>query len=181
MNPFNQIVQALRKRFPTAEITVDSPESNGGSWFLDVKLNGYSLVVEWRRKRGFGIVAGREVDYGEGADEIYRTRQSTARRILELLESRSPTLPPLSHRLRQIRSSRRLTQEAIARRLGIQQAAVSKLESRGEAASVRTLQELFAAMGGRLSLRVSFDEEQIEELLLEDLRAGESRANVNGE
>jgi DNA-binding Xre family transcriptional regulator len=177
MNPFNQIIQAIKKRFPTAETTLDAPESVGGSWFLDVNLDDYSLIVEWRRKRGFGIVAGREAAYGEGADEIYRTRQSAARRILELLRSRSPTLQPLSHRLRQIRSTRLLTQEEIARRLGIQQAAVSKLESRGEAASVRTLQELFAAMGGRLSLRVSFDKGQIEELLLEDLRTGVSDRN----
>src|SRR5438105_4002441 len=140
MNPFNQIVHVISRRFPTAKTAVDAPESDGGSWFLEVKQTGYSLIVEWRRKRGFGIVAGREADYGEGADEVYRTQRSAARRILELLENRSPTLPPLSHRLRQIRSTRCLTQEEIARRLGIQQAAVSKLESRGEAASVRTLQ-----------------------------------------
>lgn len=180
MNPFVDVLQEVRSRFPSARVAVDAAETETGPWFLDITLGSYSIVIEWRKDRGYGVLANRDAAFGEGSDEVYPTSQSVVERTIELLVTQSATLPPLSDRVRHLRSTCQLTQEEIARRLGTQQAAVSKLESRGEATSVRKFQEFFAAMGGRLSLRVSFSNGRVEDLPLEDLRVGELRTGTHG-
>ena len=57
--------------------------------------------------------------------------------------------------LNQLRKARRLTQEELARRLGIRQANVSKLERRGDM-HVSTLREVVEAMGGELRITAHF-------------------------
>jgi Helix-turn-helix domain len=57
--------------------------------------------------------------------------------------------------LRDIRKSRALTQEQVAKRLGGKQVYVSRLESRSDV-KVSTLREYVKALGGELQLLVTF-------------------------
>jgi transcriptional regulator with XRE-family HTH domain len=57
--------------------------------------------------------------------------------------------------LNELRRARRLTQEELARRLGIRQANVSKLERRKDV-RVSTLREVVEAMGGELRITAHF-------------------------
>lgn len=59
--------------------------------------------------------------------------------------------------LRDIRKSRALTQEQVAKRLGGKQVYVSRLESRSDV-KVSTLREYVRALGGELQMMVTFPE-----------------------
>jgi DNA-binding Xre family transcriptional regulator len=173
VNPIQTMQEIVGKSFPKAKFAMDSPQSERGSWFLDIKLDDYWLNVEWKAEHGFGLISRDDVVYAEQADEIYPDLNGAARRVLWLLEHKSKTSPRLSDQLRTIRLKRHLTQEDIADRLGIQQSSVSRLEGRGETIGLRKLQELIAAMGGQLSLRVVFPESgEVNELSLGELRTG---------
>jgi transcriptional regulator with XRE-family HTH domain len=62
--------------------------------------------------------------------------------------------------LQELRQKRHLTQQELADRLNLQQAALSKLESQSNM-HVRTLQRIVAAMGGELKLVAQFPDEEI--------------------
>ncbi len=57
----------------------------------------------------------------------------------------------------ELRNARQLTQESLARSLGIKQAAVSKMERRTDM-YVSTLQSIIKAMGGELRIEAVFPE-----------------------
>jgi transcriptional regulator with XRE-family HTH domain len=76
------------------------------------------------------------------------TEQATiANRTAELIEEEAT--------LRQLRDVRKRSQEEIAKRLGVKQAAVSKLERRTDM-YVSTLRSLIEAMGGELDIVARF-------------------------
>ncbi|HYV36919.1 MAG TPA: XRE family transcriptional regulator [Gemmataceae bacterium] len=167
MKPLQKLIKAVRTSFPDAKCELDAAEHPNGSSFLDIHLGDYWLVADWRKQRGFGLTARTNVVYGEGADEVIRGVDSAVARVLWLLEHKAATCPPLPVQLRDLRSKRHLTQVEIAQRLGVMQSSVSKLESRGENISLRKLQELIAAMGGELSLHITFPAENyVDELVL---------------
>jgi len=62
--------------------------------------------------------------------------------------------------LQELRQKRHLTQQQLAERLNLQQAAVSKMESQSDM-HIRTLQRIVAAMGGELKLVAQFPDEEI--------------------
>ena len=59
--------------------------------------------------------------------------------------------------LDELRAARDLTQEHLATRLGVKQAAVSRLERRTDV-YVSTLSDVIEAMGGQLEIRAVFPE-----------------------
>jgi transcriptional regulator with XRE-family HTH domain len=62
--------------------------------------------------------------------------------------------------LQELRQKRHLTQQEVADRLNLQQAALSKMESQSNM-QIRTLQRIVAAMGGELKLVAQFPDEEI--------------------
>ena len=68
--------------------------------------------------------------------------------------------------IRETRLAEGLTQAALARRLGITQPAVARLEAAGDEVSVATLQRALNAMGCALELRVVRRPSNIDESLL---------------
>jgi transcriptional regulator with XRE-family HTH domain len=66
-------------------------------------------------------------------------------------------VPPYTVRIKELRQKLKLSQEEVALRMGVNQAAVSKLEGR-EDTHVGTLQNYIRALGGRLVMRAAFDE-----------------------
>jgi transcriptional regulator with XRE-family HTH domain len=84
-------------------------------------------------------------------------------RSVKLIKNRAATVPPYAIRIKELRQKLKLSQEEVAGRMGVNQAAVSKLEGR-EDSRVATLQSYAQALGGRLVLKVVFDdvEEEIQ-------------------
>ena len=62
--------------------------------------------------------------------------------------------------LQDLRQKRHLTQQQLAERLNLQQAAVSKMENQSDM-HIATLQRMIAAMGGHLKLVAQFPDEEI--------------------
>lgn len=62
--------------------------------------------------------------------------------------------------LQELRQKRHLTQQQLAERLNLQQAAVSKMEGQSDM-HVGTLQRIIAAMGGKLKLVAEFPDEEV--------------------
>ena len=68
--------------------------------------------------------------------------------------------------IRQAREAEGLTQAALARRLGITQPAIARLEAAGDEVTVATLQRALNAMGRALVLRVEKRPSSVDETLL---------------
>jgi transcriptional regulator with XRE-family HTH domain len=68
--------------------------------------------------------------------------------------------------IRETRRAEGLTQAALARRLGVTQPSVARLESAGDEVSVATLQRALNAMGRALDLRVVARKSSVDETLL---------------
>lgn len=163
-NPIERLQRALRARLPGAELELDPAETSTGGWFLDARLEGHHVVVEWRSGQGFGITSNPELDYGQGADETIADEAAALARMVELLEARRRTS---AAGIGELRRARGLRQEDLAGALGVGQAAVSRLESRRDW-KLSTLRDVVAAMGGRLEVRAVFDNGETREITLED-------------
>ena len=68
--------------------------------------------------------------------------------------------------IRETREAEGLTQVALARRLGITQPSIARLEAAGDEVSVATLQRALNAMGRALELRVMERPSSVDETLL---------------
>lgn len=162
-NPVERIERALRDRFPAAEIELDPASTPTGGWFLDVRLAGHHVVIEWRRGRGFGVTSSPEIAYGEGVDEVIASERAALTRVAELLETRGRTSP--ARGLGELRKARGILQTELGERLGIGQVAVSRMESRDNLL-VSTLRNVVEAMGGRLEVRAVFPDGEAREIEL---------------
>ena len=66
----------------------------------------------------------------------------------------------LSYTLSQIRESQGITQEELAKRLNINQSAISKFEKR-EVVTISKLQEFIKALGGEIEININFPGKKI--------------------
>ena len=71
--------------------------------------------------------------------------------------------------LDELREARKLTQEHLAKLLGVNQSAISKMERRTDM-YISTLQSIIEAMGGKLQIHAVFPEGKIEITQFRDLR-----------
>jgi DNA-binding XRE family transcriptional regulator len=158
MNQIEQLRTVLSCAFPKAEIVLAQPLHADGFWSMDVRVpGGYHLAIEWREESGFSLTADAEHGYGEPADEHYGDFESALLRSVKLIMLRAETVAPYAVRIKELRQKLNLTQEEMAKRMGVNQAAVSKLEGRDDA-HVATLHKYAHALGGRLILKVKLDD-----------------------
>lgn len=165
MNPIEGLCDALLKRFRDIATEIDAPADEAGLWQLDVRPGGGSpwIVVEWRPDLGFGVSTPGADDYGTKPDEIYANSKAAYDRVSQLILSGRRTEPPAVVRLAELRRSRELSQAEVAGRAGIKQAAIARIEGRGDIL-LSTLGRVVSAMGGRLSIRVEFPDGTAREL-----------------
>jgi hypothetical protein len=165
MNPIEGLRDALVKRFPDIATEIDAPADEAGLWQLDVRPGGGSpwVVVEWRPDLGFGVSTPGADDYGTKPDEIYANPRAAYDRVAQLVLSGRRTEPPAAVRLGELRRSRKLSQAEVAGRAGIRQAAIARIEGRGDIL-LSTLGRVVSAMGGRLSIRAEFPDGTAREL-----------------
>ena len=169
MNPIEALHAALAKRFPDMAMEIDAPADEAGRWHLDVRPGGGApwIVVEWKTDLGFGISTPGPDDYGTKPDEIYPNEKGAYDRVVGLILSGNRTEPPAAVRLSELRYLRKLSQSKVARRAGIKQAAIARIEGRGDIL-LSTLRRVVSAMGGRLSIRVEFEDGTERELSVPD-------------
>src|SRR5438876_567845 len=93
-NAIERLSQELSDRLPGLRAFLDPPEDSRGTWWLDLEYSGRSAVVEWRPRRGFGVSAPAQGEYGEGSDESHATFEGTRDRVMTLLRDGGVTKPP---------------------------------------------------------------------------------------
>ena len=78
--------EEIQTFFPKARVVYDPSATDSGSSWLDVYLRDIHMVVEYRKASGFGVsVAG--PGFGQGADEVFSTREEAAARLHQVLRS----------------------------------------------------------------------------------------------
>src|SRR4051812_41368420 len=165
MNPIETLRDDLARRFPGLATEIDPPAGGAGLWHLDVRPGGGApwIVVEWRSDLGFGISTPGADDYGTKPDEIYLNTKAAYDRVVRLILSGGRTEPPAAVQLAELRRLRELSQAAVAGGAGIKQAAMARIEGRGDLL-LSTLHRVVSAIGGRLSIRVEFPDGTAREL-----------------
>lgn len=139
-----------------AKVELDAPAEAAGNWFIDVGSGRRRVSLEFRPGSGFAIFS-KSAEFGEGPMEIYRTPDRAARRVIQLLTA---SKPKGAINLKNLRDLYELTQEDLAKKIGIKQAAISRFESRREV-KLGTLSEAVKAIGGRLEIRARFKDADI--------------------
>lgn len=65
----DRLLEKLKQLFPKAKLTLDYPEINTGSSYLDIVYKGHWISVECRHHNNFYISRkGHNVAFGEGAE-----------------------------------------------------------------------------------------------------------------
>jgi DNA-binding Xre family transcriptional regulator len=154
MNAIELMERDIRSALPTAWTRLRRPRNPQGEWWLDAKQDDHVVAVQWRPRRGFGVSASALGDgYGEGPDETIESREEATGRVLDLLRTKGHTTPPESVVLRELRGLVGVTQEKLADKLGVQQAAVSRLERRDDI-TLSSLRRFVTALGANLEISV---------------------------
>ena len=166
-----QRLQDLKRRIqqslPGASVGIDAPSRSGADWFVDVAFRGQSFVIEYRPKLGFGLSSTPSGGYGQGPDEFFPDAVRLVKRLARLARRKERTEPVRPRLLQELRSVRRVTQNAIADRLGIRQPTVSKIERRKDM-NLSTLRRYVQALGGELQVTAKFNDGTVELGLGED-------------
>jgi DNA-binding XRE family transcriptional regulator len=154
MNAIETMEHEIRDHLPSAWTRLRRPRNPEGEWWLDAKQDDHVVTIQWSPRRGFGVSATAFSDgYGEGPEETFSERQPATGRVLELLKTKQHTVPPKEVLLQELRGLAGITQETVADRLGVQQAAVSRLERRDDM-TLSSLKRYVAAVGAELEISV---------------------------
>lgn len=154
--PVAEFSRMLEGQIPHAELEIDRPRSPDGEWWLDVVAADFRSSVAWRSGQGFGVFT-RDPEFADRPDEIYRDPAIAAKRLGQIhahWKTSASSVPLWLNELRQLRGT---AQTALAETLSQSQAAISQLERR-EDIRLSTLRRYVMAMGGRLEMRVVFDD-----------------------
>jgi transcriptional regulator with XRE-family HTH domain len=136
----------------SAVLVVDHADKPDGDWWIDAQVNGELVTVFWSPKSGFGFSTLEEIGYGEKPNEIYANPEMAAARFVQLLQQ-AGSGRTRSLGIAELRVLCGLSQTELAKRVGVEQAAISRVEGR-ENLELNTLRSLVEAMGMRLSVQV---------------------------
>jgi DNA-binding XRE family transcriptional regulator len=143
---FSKLVALL---CPQASIEIeDGGEKTGNVWF-DIEQDQIRVTAEWRPGLGIGIYHPEANAYGTSPQEVFPDVAMAGRRVRQLLEAKD------SKPLRMIRDLLELSQEEVADKLQVKQAAVSRLEARKDP-KLQSIINAVKAMGGDIEVRARF-------------------------
>jgi hypothetical protein len=147
-----QFVEALDTLHPGLSVELEKGGDKSGDWWIDVGHQQGSFVVHWLPEGNFGLhPAAEAAAYGELPPERYSNVAMLLRRVGQLLGEGAVGAVSL----RDLRGVQGLSQAELADRLGVQQAAVSKVERRQDL-HLDTLSAIVTALGGTLEMKVKF-------------------------
>lgn len=162
MNNFEHLVaelELLAAEDSDVVLEICEPLRPDGVWEVSLNAaNGYAVVAEWKRHRGFGLVAASEFEPFGGVDEIYPTWRLAADRMIALWKARAETGRDRPMPVAELRKLRGQLQKDVAARMGITQGGLAQIEASASEGKVQvdTLAKLLAAMGGRLVISAEF-------------------------
>ncbi len=137
---------------PGLYVSCEKGGDKTGDWWMDVGHRSGSFTVHWEPGVGFGLhPASAEAAFGELPPERYSDTAMLLRRVEQLVDDGEVGVVGL----RDLREVQGLSQADLASRLGIQQAAVSKVERRQDL-HLDTLSAIITALGGTLEMKVKF-------------------------
>jgi DNA-binding XRE family transcriptional regulator len=147
-----QFLEALETMHPALSVVCEKGGDKIGDWWMDVGHRSGSFTVRWEPKSGFGLhPASDAAVLGEFPSERYADVAMLLRRVGQLVDEGEVGVAGL----RDLREVQGLSQAELAERLGIQQAAVSKVERRQDL-HLDTLAAIVKALGGTLEMKVKF-------------------------
>jgi DNA-binding phage protein len=149
--------QLLAVSLPQSRVKVDEPKQAGGNYWVDVSIGKKRHALEYRPGKGFGLFH-EDAAYGEGPTEIYRTAERTAKRLSQLMATKSGKAIHLG--LKDIRELYGHSQVTLAKKAGVKQPAISRFEKRGEV-KLSTLAATIKALGGKLEVRAHFEDADV--------------------
>lgn len=165
---FHTVLQSVRERLPGVRVEIHEPYLEDGYWFADILYKGNPLVFDWRKGGLFGLTSLGGNGYGQKPDEVYKTVEEVADRIVNLLEAGRRTQLPAEVVLRELRAQRNFSHAKLAEILGVEQPAVSRLEGRLNNMRLSSLQAFVRALDGRLVIQVHFKDGTVRTLKLEE-------------
>jgi DNA-binding XRE family transcriptional regulator len=160
MEHIEDVVQEIEKRIPGARTRVERAASPRGPVWVDVTNGTFGAAIEWRQGMGFGLTSLPSDSLGEASDETYDSVTELIDRVESLLNGGPRTRPPVEAVLRTLREHRRVSQEALARLLGVSQPNISRLERRVDM-NIRTLRAVIEAIGGHLEIVARFGNDAV--------------------
>ena len=147
-----QFMEALETMHPDIHLVLEKGGDKTGDWWIDVGHPKGAFTAHWEPGTGFGLhPTSEEAVYGEQPPERYSDTAMVLRRVEQLVEDGQVGTVGL----RDLREVQGLSQSELATRLGIQQAAVSKVERRQDL-HLDTLSAIVKALGGTLDMKVRF-------------------------
>ena len=152
-----RLQRLLLELLPHSTVAVDAPDRADGNWWLDVTMGKRRHTLEYRPGKGFGLFHGK-AGYGEGPAEVYRTPERAAKRLAQLMATSKGKAVPLG--LKDLRELYGHSQDALAKRAGVKQPAISRFEKRGEV-KLSTLAATIKALGGKLEVRAHFEDADV--------------------
>ncbi len=162
MKNASELARKLSKALPESKVAVDLAENPTGSSWIDIRSGDHVVTVEYRPGLGYGVSThDREDGLGQGPDEVYAGADEAFSRVLELVAKRELTLEPQEILLGKLRRHRNVTQQDLAMRMRVQQAAISKMERRDDML-LSTLRKAVAGMGGLLEVRAIFPDSVVQ-------------------
>ncbi len=154
-----QFTEGLEALFPEVETTVERGGKNSGVWWIDIAAPSMHITAQWSQDIGFRMEAVEDDDadavgYGSPPAEHYRSVELALARMSQLLTD-AADLQQGSAAIRELRELHGVSQAELGTRLGIKQAAVSRVERRSDL-HLDTLAAIITALGGTLDIRARF-------------------------
>jgi len=157
----SKFLDLLSREWEGVKIDIDSPRDPRGEWWIDIGDGDFQSHVSWKPAFGFGIFTSDKDDvFADRPDEIYRTSADACARICQM-KTRWPETDRIHPmRLKDLRHIVGTPQVRLAAALQVNQAAVSRMENRGDM-HISSLAEYIEAMGGELELRAKFEKFEV--------------------
>ena len=150
--PVRQFIEALEVMHGDVSIALEKGGDIAGDWWIDVGHQTGAFTVQWKPQAGFALhPATDDAVFGEMPCERYSDTATLLRRAEQLIDQ--GTVGAVG--LRDFREVQGVSQAELAARLGIQQAAVSKVERRQDL-HLDTLSAIIKALGGTLEMKLKF-------------------------
>lgn len=144
------MLDAIAELDRDATVHIDWPAAKNGVWWIDVKVCGAPVTFSWNESAGFGFFTSSDGGIEDRPDEVYSSVALAGRRLAQIVKSVAAGKKPALG-LSELRKLFDVSQEEVARRSKVKQAAISRFEGRRNL-ELATLNTFAEALG--LSVRV---------------------------